>query len=38
MGVLGTVAAGQGAVDDPSAAFFTLLEDAHILIIAGFES
>ena len=36
MGVLGTVAAGQGAVDDPSAAFFTLLEDAHILIIAGF--
>jgi len=36
MGVLGTVAAGRGAADDPSAAFFILLEDAHVLIIAGF--
>ena len=36
MGVLGTVAAGRGAADDPSAAFFILLEDVHVLIIAGF--
>jgi len=36
MGVLGTVAAGQGAVNDPSAAFFVLLEDVHVFIIAGF--
>jgi hypothetical protein len=36
MGVLGTVAAAQGAADDPSAAFFILLEDVHVLIIAGF--
>ena len=36
MGVLGTVAAAEGAADDPSAAFFILLEDVHILVIAGF--
>ena len=36
MGVLGTVVAGQGAVNDPSAAFFVLLEDVHVFIIAGF--
>ncbi len=36
MGVLGTVVAGQGAVDDPSAAFFELIKNAHILLIATF--
>ena len=36
MGFLGTVVAGQGAVDDPSAAFFYLIEDVHIFIIALF--
>jgi Na+/proline symporter len=36
MGVLGTVAAAQGAADEPSAAFFILLDDAHVLVIAGF--
>lgn len=36
MGVLGTVVAGQGAVDDPSAAFFYLIEDAGVLFIAAF--
>ena len=36
MGVLGTVAAAQGAAEDPSAAFFILLEDVHVLVIAGF--
>ncbi len=36
MGVLGTVVAGQGAVDDPSTAFFNLITDAHILVIAAF--
>ena len=36
MGVLGTVVAGQGAVEDPSAAFFTLIEDANVLLIAAF--
>ena len=36
MGVLGTVVAGQGAVADPSAAFFELIKDAHILLIAAF--
>ena len=36
MGVLGTVAAGQGAVEDPSAAFFYLIEDAGALLIAAF--
>ena len=36
MGVLGTVAAGQGAVEDPSAAFFYLIEDAGVLLIAAF--
>ena len=35
MGVLGTVVAGQGAAD-PSAAFFVLIEDASILLVAGF--
>ena len=36
MGVLGTVVAGQGAVDDPSAAFFYLIEDAGTLFVAAF--
>ena len=36
MGVLGTVAAAKGTASDPSAAFFVLLEDVHVLIIAGF--
>ena len=36
MGFLGTVAAAKGAAQDPSAAFFVLLEDIHILVIAGF--
>ena len=36
MGVLGTVVAGQGAVGDPSAAFFYLIEDAGSLLIAAF--
>ena len=36
MGVLGTVVAGQGAVTDPSAAFFYLIEDAGILFVAAF--
>jgi hypothetical protein len=36
MGVLGTVVAGQGAVDDPSAAFFYLIEDAGVLFVAAF--
>ena len=36
MGVLGTVVAGQGAVDDPSAAFFYLIEDAGILFVSAF--
>lgn len=36
MGVLGTVVAGQGAAADPSAAFFVLIEDANILLVAGF--
>jgi len=36
MGVLGTVVAGQGAVDDPSAAFFYLIEDAGVLLVAAF--
>ena len=36
MGVLGTVVAGLGAVDDPSAAFFYLIEDAGVLFIAAF--
>ena len=35
MGVLGTVA-GQGAVDDPSAAFFYLIDDAGALFVASF--
>ena len=36
MGLLGTVVAGQGAVEDPSAAFFYLIEDAGVLLIAAF--
>ena len=36
MGVLGTVVAGQGVVDDPSAAFFYLIEDARVLFVAAF--
>ena len=36
MGVLGTVVAGQGAVDDPSSVFFNLIDDAHVLLIAAF--
>ncbi|GIT41543.1 MAG: hypothetical protein Ct9H300mP10_05530 [Methanobacteriota archaeon] len=36
MGVLGTVVAGQGAVEDPSAAFFYLIEDAGTLFVAAF--
>ena len=36
MGVLGTVVAGQGAVDDPSAAFFYLIEDAGTLFVSAF--
>ena len=36
MGVLGTVVAGQGAVEDPSAAFFYLIEDAGVLFVAAF--
>ena len=36
MGFLGTVVAGQGAVADPSASFFYLIEDSHVLIIALF--
>jgi len=36
MGVLGTVVAGQGAVDDASAAFFYLIEDAGVLFVAAF--
>jgi SSS family solute:Na+ symporter len=36
MGVLGTVAAAKGTAEDPSAAFFVLLEDANLLIISGF--
>ena len=36
MGVLGTVVAGQGAVGDPSAAFFYLIEDAGVLFVAAF--
>jgi Na+/proline symporter len=36
MGVLGTVVAGRGNAVDPSAAFFLLIEDAHVLLISGF--
>ena len=36
MGVLGTVVAGQGAVEDPSAAFFYLIDDAGALFVASF--
>ena len=36
MGFLGTVVAGQGAVSEPSAAFFYLIEDAGVLFVAAF--
>jgi Na+/proline symporter len=36
MGVLGAAVAGQGAVEDPAAAFFYLIEDAGPLFIAAF--
>jgi Na+/proline symporter len=36
MGVLGAAVAGQGAVEDPAAAFFYLIEDAGPLLIAAF--
>jgi Na+/proline symporter len=42
MGFLGTVVAGQGliegdaAMSEKAAAFFYLIEDAHVIIIAGF--
>ena len=36
MGVLGTVVAGQGAVDDPSAAFFYLIDGAAPILVAAF--
>ncbi len=36
MGFLGTVVAGQGWVEDPSAAFFYLIVDANAFIIALF--
>ena len=36
MGVLGTVVAAQGAAEDPSAAFFYLIEDAGVVFVAAF--
>lgn len=36
MGVLGTVVAGQGNAEDPSAAFFYLIEDAGVMFVAAF--
>tara|TARA_B100000029_G_C17497813_1_gene931591 strand:- start:31 stop:1467 length:1437 start_codon:yes stop_codon:yes gene_type:complete len=36
MGVLGTVVAGQGAVADPAASFFYLIEDAGVMFVAAF--
>ena len=36
MGVLGAVVAGRGAVGDPAASFFYLIEDAGVLFIAMF--
>ena len=36
MGFLGAAVAGQGAVGDPAAAFFYLIEDAGPLLIAAF--
>ena len=36
MGFLGTVVAGQGAVSEPSAAFFYLIEDAGVIFVAAF--
>ncbi len=36
MGFLGTVVAGQGAVEDPASAFFYLIADAGVFIIALF--
>jgi SSS family solute:Na+ symporter len=36
MGILGTVAAGQGGVSDPSIAFFYLVDGTSSLIVAAF--
>lgn len=36
MGIMGTVAAGQGGVPDPSAAFFYLIQDTNEIFIATF--
>ena len=36
MGVMGTVAAGQGGVSDPSVAFFHLVEGSGTLIVSAF--
>jgi len=36
MGLLGTVVAGQGAVEEPTAAFFYLIEDAGVMFVAAF--
>ena len=36
LGVLGTVVAGQGAVDDPSASFFYLIDKGGFLLLAAF--
>ena len=36
MGVLGTVVAAQGAAEEPSAAFFYLIEDAGFVFVAAF--
>ena len=36
MGVLGTVVAAKGAAEDPSAAFFYLIEDAGVVFVAAF--
>ncbi len=36
MGVLGTAVAGQGAVEDPAASFFYLIEGAETWLVAAF--
>ena len=36
LGVLGSVVAGQGAVDDASAAFFYLIDEGGTLFVAAF--
>ena len=36
MGVMGTVAAGQGGVGDPSVAFFHLVRDSSPLVVSAF--